>query len=122
MRGSIQKAVLLVEDNTDARELLSAILQQHGIDVMEATDGIDALEKMLKRCPDLILTDLRMPNMNGLELAKYIRASDAYGHIPIILISATLPFVRKDHPEITVFVQKPLLIASLIPTIKDLLL
>jgi CheY-like chemotaxis protein len=122
MGGSAQKSVLLVEDNIDARELLSAILQQHGIDVTEAVDGIDALDKMLKRCPDLILTDLRMPNMNGLELAKYVKASESYRHIPIILISATLPFVRRDYPEITAFVQKPLSINTLIPTIKGLLL
>jgi CheY-like chemotaxis protein len=122
MGGLATKTVLLVEDNFDVREILSTVLQQHGIDVMEAEDGADALEKMLKKCPDLILTDLRMPKMNGLELAKRVKASDAYRHIPIVLISATLPLMKRDHPEISAFVQKPMSLKNLIPTIKDLLL
>jgi CheY-like chemotaxis protein len=113
----ILKSVLLVEDNVDAREIMAMFLQLNDITVIEAGDGAEALELLEKTAPDLILTDLRMPNMDGLQLAQRVKANIAHRHLPIVLISATLPPLRDEHPNIAFFVQKPFQIDALTPRI-----
>jgi CheY-like chemotaxis protein len=115
------KIVLLVEDHLETREILSMILRQNGMDVMEAADGIEALDAILKKPPDLILTDLRMPNMDGLELSKHVKSTAAFKHIPIVLITATPLSDRTKHPEIALFLQKPHPAAELVIAISKFL-
>ena len=115
------KIVLLVEDHLDTREVLSMILRQNGMDVVEAADGVEALNAVLTKVPDLILTDLRMPNMDGLELSKHIKSSTAFKHIPIVLITATPLSDRSKYPEIALFLQKPYPAAELVVAISKFL-
>lgn len=82
-----RKNVLIVEDESDIRYLLKDILKEEYI-VYEAEDGLKAIELMRRIVPDLIICDVRMPNMNGLELCNKIKDTPATCHIPFIILSA----------------------------------
>jgi DNA-binding NtrC family response regulator len=75
--------VLVVDDDSDARELISMVLVQAGYDVQDAADGFSALAKVSKYRPDLVLTDLRMPGMHGIDLLQRIRR--VHGDVPVII-------------------------------------
>lgn len=75
--------VLVVDDDTDAREMLSAVLMQAGYDVDAAADGFAALAHVSRYRPDLVLTDLRMPGMTGVDLLQRIRR--VHGDVPVII-------------------------------------
>jgi len=75
--------VLVVDDEADAREMLSAILSQAGFDVDDAADGFAALTKVSRYRPDVVVTDLRMPGMTGVDLLQRIRR--IHGDVPVIL-------------------------------------
>jgi CheY-like chemotaxis protein len=83
------KVVLVVEDNPDAREVFVFSLITMGYTVVEAENGVDALRKLGARPVDVILTDLRMPVMDGYEFASAVKSNPAWKKIPIALISAT---------------------------------
>jgi DNA-binding NtrC family response regulator len=73
----------VVDDDADARELFSLVLSQAGFDVDDAADGFAALAKVSHVRPDAVLTDLRMPGMDGVDLAQRIRR--VHGDVPIII-------------------------------------
>jgi DNA-binding NtrC family response regulator len=75
--------VLVVDDDADARELIAMVLVQAGFDVQDAEDGFSALAKVSQYRPDLVLTDLRMPGMHGIDLLQRIRR--AHGDVPVII-------------------------------------
>jgi len=75
--------VLVVDDEEDAREMLAAILSQAGFDVDDAADGFAALTKVSRYRPDVVVTDLRMPGMTGVDLLQRIRR--IHGDVPVIL-------------------------------------
>ena len=75
--------VLVVDDEEDAREMLAAILAQAGFDVDDAADGFAALTKVSRYRPDVVVTDLRMPGMTGVDLLQRIRR--IHGDLPVIL-------------------------------------
>jgi DNA-binding NtrC family response regulator len=75
--------VLVVDDEADVREALSAILSQAGFDVDDAADGFAALTKVSRYRPDVVVTDLRMPGMTGVDLLQRIRR--IHGDVPVIL-------------------------------------
>lgn len=81
--------VLVVEDNVDAREVFAFSLRAMGYQVREADNGQHALDSVRLATPDVILSDLRMPSMNGVELAQALKQSPQYADIPIVLITAT---------------------------------
>ena len=116
-----EKIVLIVEDHSATREAMSMVLRQSGVQVIEAANGLEALDVLLKTAPDLILTDLRMPSMDGLALSRYVKSSSTFRHIPIVLISATPPNDKSRHPEIALFIQKPYPIAELLTAITSLI-
>jgi len=75
--------VLVVDDDADAREMLSAVLTQAGYDVDAAEDGFAALAHVSRYRPDLVLTDLRMPGMTGVDLLQRIRR--VHGAVCVII-------------------------------------
>ena len=77
--------ILLVDDEPSIRVVLGAILEEAGYTVDVAEDGLSALRKIESAAPDLLLTDLRMPNLNGFELLEIMRAR--LPHIPRVAIS-----------------------------------
>ena len=82
MKGERDR-VLVVDDDRDACELIALVLQQAGYEVDAVQDGFQALKAVTSRRPDLVITDLQMPGMNGLELIRRIQAVD--GEIPVVL-------------------------------------
>jgi CheY-like chemotaxis protein len=80
--------VLIVEDNSEARRLMRAILKQEHLDVVVAEDGIEGLERAREESPDLIITEVSMPRMGGREMIRRLRASPEHKHLPILAITA----------------------------------
>lgn len=81
------KRILIVEDDRDLRFVIRMILERAGFDVAEARHGVAALESIGTGPPDLIIADLTMPVMTGVELVDQIRSNPATASIPIVLLS-----------------------------------
>ena len=86
---NVEKRVLVAEDDAGTRTGLATVLREEGYEVDEAEDGLIAWSLVRASPPDLVLTDLDMPNLGGSELIIRIRAH--YPHIPIIVLSAEDP-------------------------------
>ena len=84
-----QKTLLIVEDNTELRNFLAEQLGDK-FNVLEAADGKQGIDIALKKFPDLIVSDLMMPVLNGLEMCQYLKNDIQTSHIPIILLTARL--------------------------------
>jgi PleD family two-component response regulator len=80
--------ILVAEDETNLREVLCLQLKHANYDVIESTDGEQALELAIRNLPDLILLDVMMPKLTGFEVCEKLRASFATRHIPIIILTA----------------------------------
>ncbi len=80
--------VLVVDDEADIRELVRYNLEREGFAVEEAGDGPQALEKLRRRTPDLLLLDLMLPGMPGLEICRQIRSVGETAHLPILILTA----------------------------------
>lgn len=85
---TITKTILLAEDSSSVRKFVSLALKMQGFRVIAAEDGMQALEFLPKEHIDLLVTDLNMPNMDGYELIRNIRANEQYKSIPIIILSS----------------------------------
>lgn len=79
--------ILVVDDNADLREFLTDILKSD-YQVIRANDGVDGLNKAMERIPDLVISDLMMPEMDGHELCHRIKTNELTSHIPVILLTA----------------------------------
>ena len=82
------KRVLVVEDNKTNRYMIIFLLQKYGYTVIEARDGETGVALAIKEKPDLIIMDIQLPDINGLEATRRIRASEADGNIPIIALTS----------------------------------
>ncbi|HVJ61498.1 MAG TPA: response regulator [Tahibacter sp.] len=80
--------VLIVDDSLSARRSLEQLIGDAGFRVVAARDGLEALERVATQRPDLMIVDLEMPRMNGLELTSFVRKGDATQAIPIIMITS----------------------------------
>ncbi len=80
--------ILVVDDSITVRSLMQRFLKRHGMEVLSARDGMEAISLLDRARPDLVLLDVEMPRMNGYELARYIRNSSAIKNTPIIMISS----------------------------------
>lgn len=78
--------IMIVEDDANQRKLMAAVLEQYGYNVIQAFDGIDALDQLDKKHIDLIILDIMMPRMDGFEFTSTLRQSGC--NIPILMISA----------------------------------
>ncbi len=81
-------AVLVVEDNADAREITRRMLEAEGARVVLAGDGCQGLYLLEEAAPDVILCDLRMPNVDGIEFTRRLRANSRRAHLPVIAVTA----------------------------------
>ena len=82
------KTVLIVEDYEDARSFMKYLVESYGYDVIEASDGIEALDKFKQFHPDLILMDISLPMVDGLTTTKTIREFEDSTKVPIIAVTA----------------------------------
>lgn len=105
------KRIMTVEDSISMREVISFTLQRAGYEVVEAEDGIDALEKLADTSVDLVITDLNMPNMNGIELTRSLRTdSTCCKFTPIILLTTESQDEKKQQGRqagATAWITKP---------------
>jgi len=81
------KTILTVDDARTMRQMVSFTLRSAGHEVLEAQDGVVALSVLQTRPVDLVLTDINMPNMNGIELTRQLRTMPSFGKTPIILLT-----------------------------------
>jgi len=79
---------MVVDDSITMRKVSSRVLERQNYEVLTAKDGIDALEKLAERVPDVMLLDIEMPRMDGYELATHMRNDARLRHIPIIMITS----------------------------------
>jgi len=88
--------VLLIEDNTDCRELFAVMIRHLGFQVLQADDGEIGVQKALRERPDLILMDLNMPSMGGIEATTCLQESSVTRNTPIIICTA---WMAEQHCE-----------------------
>ena len=79
---------MVVDDSITMRKVSSRVLERNNFEVLTAKDGIDALERMVDRVPDLMLLDIEMPRMDGYELATTMKADPRLANVPIIMITS----------------------------------
>jgi chemosensory pili system protein ChpA (sensor histidine kinase/response regulator) len=84
----VKPLVMVVDDSITMRKVTGRVLERHEFEVMTAKDGIDALEKLNERVPDLMLLDIEMPRMDGYELATAMKADERLAGVPIIMITS----------------------------------
>ncbi|MGB0514552.1 MAG: response regulator, partial [Wenzhouxiangellaceae bacterium] len=99
--GAAERAptVLVVDDSLSARRFLSRLVGDLGMDAVAASDGLDALEKIEQQRPDLLLLDLEMPRMNGLELTAQLRREAATADLPVIMITSRSTIKHREQAE-----------------------
>jgi CheY-like chemotaxis protein len=83
----MSKTVLLVEDNDFIRNMYQLKLSKSGLEVDEASDGVQALEKIKAQKPDVILLDLMMPSMGGLDVLKQLKADGMLPDLPVVVLT-----------------------------------
>jgi len=81
------KTILTVDDSASLRQMIAVVLRGSGYTVVEAVDGKDALSKVTGQKFDLVLTDVNMPQMDGLEFTRQLRAMPQYKFTPIVLLT-----------------------------------
>jgi chemosensory pili system protein ChpA (sensor histidine kinase/response regulator) len=80
--------VLVVDDSMSVRRAVATLLEDQGYEIVQARDGLEAVKSMESARPDLLLTDLEMPNMNGLELIAHVRSRSELASLPVIMITS----------------------------------
>jgi len=104
--------VLIVEDNKDSRNLLMKQLRAHGQEVIAATNGVEALEQALKQHPDIIISDILMPVMDGFQLCRECKMDDNLKDIHFVFYTATYVDERDEEFALTLgadkFIRKPI--------------
>jgi phosphate regulon transcriptional regulator PhoB len=84
----MMKKILIVEDESDLIKLLKYNLEKEGFKVSYATDGSVALAEVRRDAPDLVILDLMLPGLDGLEVCRQLRRSDKFARIPVLILSA----------------------------------
>ena len=93
--------VLLVEDDAAVRRYLEVILRRAGYDVIQASNGLEAIKVALSAKVDAVVTDALMPHLNGHELCRYLRARPELSRLPLLLLTGLEPNNASAAPEIS---------------------
>ena len=112
--------VLLVEDDEATREMYSEYLAYSGLRVTEAPSAYRALEQVRQQTPDVVVTDIAMPGMDGLELSRRLRAAPPTRDVPIIAVSGN-PTGRAQEAGCNMMLEKPCTPDELLHAIEDVL-
>ena len=120
------KTVLIVDDEIDIRKLLRRVLQDKGFKVVDADRGLEALRMVKAHMPDLMVLDAMLPEVNGFEIARRIKSSGKYAHIPIVMVSAVYKGWRVAEDArasygVDAFVEKPFKLSDIIGAIEGVL-
>jgi two-component system chemotaxis response regulator CheY len=118
------KTILIVDDSESIREVVSFTLENEGYDVLVGVDGKDALKFLDGKDIDLIITDLHMPEMDGIELIKEVRKMDKYTRVPILFLTTESQAAKKMEAKeagATGWIIKPFVPAKLIAAINKVI-
>lgn len=120
----MKRKILIVEDNELNLKLFRDLLEAHGYETFETKDGQEALSIARNVRPDLILMDIQLPEISGLDITKRLKADDEVSHIPVIAVTA---FAMKDDEEMILnagceaYMSKPISIPVFIRTVQKFL-
>jgi two-component system cell cycle response regulator DivK len=115
------KTVLIVEDNELNMKLFHDLLDAHGYQTLQTRDGMEALELARQHRPDLILMDIQLPEVSGLEVTKWLKEDDKLRDIPVVAVTA---FAMKGDEErireggCEAYISKPISVATFLETIR----
>lgn len=118
------KTVLIVEDNELNMKLFHDLLEAHGYNTLQTRTGIEALQLARENHPDLILMDIQLPEVSGLEVTKWIKEDENISGIPIIAVTA---FAMKGDEErirqggCEAYISKPISVAKFLETVRTFL-
>jgi len=118
------KTVLVVEDNELNMKLFHDLLEAHGYNILQTKDGMDALRLAREHKPDLILMDIQLPEVSGLEVTKWIKEDDDLKSIPVIAVTA---FAMKGDEEkireggCEAYIAKPISVTNFLETVQRFL-
>jgi two-component system cell cycle response regulator DivK len=121
---AMTKKVLIVEDNELNMKLFHDLLDAHGYETLQTRDGIEALEIARKNRPDLILMDIQLPEVSGLEVTKWIKEDDNLRSIPVVAVTA---FAMKGDEEkireggCEAYISKPISVTQFLETVQRFL-
>jgi two-component system cell cycle response regulator DivK len=119
------KTVLIVEDNELNMKLFHDLLEAHGYETLQTRDGLEALKIARENNPDLILMDIQLPEVSGLEVAKWIKEDENLKRIPIIAVTA---FAMKGDEEkirqggCEAYIAKPISVSKFLETVERFLI
>ena len=118
------KTILIVEDNELNMKLFHDLLDAHGYKTIQTRDGLEALDLARKHVPDLILMDIQLPEVSGLEVTKWLKEDDRLKRIPVIAVTA---FAMKGDEEkirqggCEAYISKPISVMHFLETIRRFL-
>ncbi|HUB63672.1 MAG TPA: response regulator [Methylocella sp.] len=120
----MQKRILIVEDNELNMKLFNDLLEAHGYKTVQTRNGVEAMGLARQHKPDLILMDIQLPEVSGLEVTKWIKDDEELRHIPVIAITA---FAMKGDEEkirqggCEAYLSKPISIVKFLETVRHYL-
>ena len=118
------KKVLIVEDNELNMKLFNDLLEAQGYDTLQTNDGMEALKMAREHEPDLILMDIQLPEVSGLEVTKWLKEDETLRSIPVIVVTA---FAMKGDEEkirqggCQAYISKPISVPQFLETVKSYL-
>jgi CheY-like chemotaxis protein len=126
MAGEGQRTILIVDDEPEIRKLLRRVLEDRGYRAVEAERGLAALSLVKEHPPDLIILDAMLPEVHGFDIAKRLKGTERYGHIPIVMISAVYRGWRfaedlKASYGVDAYIEKPFRVADVIKAVENAL-
>ncbi len=113
--------VLIIEDNEKNMKLVRDILQAKGYETAEAVNAEDGIKLAFERVPDLVLMDIQLPGMNGMEALKVLRSKEATAKVPVVAITASV--MTQDRQQIMDtgfdgFIEKPINLREFLATVQ----
>jgi two-component system cell cycle response regulator DivK len=123
-RSGAGKTVLIVEDNELNMKLFHDLMEAHGYNILQTRDGMEALKLARQHHPDLILMDIQLPEVSGLEVTKWIKEDDDLRAIPVIAVTA---FAMKGDEEkilqggCEAYIAKPISVTQFLSTVERFL-
>lgn len=117
----MSKKILIVEDNELNMKLFHDLLESQGFETLQTREGLQAMALARQHMPDLILMDIQLPEISGLEVTKWLKDDEDLAHIPIIAVTA---FAMKGDEErirqggCEAYISKPISVMSFIQTVK----
>ena len=120
----MKKTILIVEDDDLSMKLATDLLHAHGYETLQSVDGMDTLQIAREHQPDLIIMDIQLPEVSGLEQTKMLKADEALKHLPVLAVTAFA--MQKDEQKCLEagcdgYIAKPISVTHFLETVETLL-